>query len=302
MDNHPRTHLFVDDRFLGGARFLIHDIRITFFSAKRERWGAIRDQVEPQELNRRKRSKHFTGHVGEEQPAKESGQKDDDNLCHVARNQVIDELTDVGVNDAPLLHCRDNADIVVIREHHVSGIFGNIRARDPHGNANVCLLDGGSVVDTVAGHRHNFSIGLQCIDNANLVFRGDAREYIRLFDFNNQLLVVNFIQLGAGEHLMPWTKKTNALGNSPGCVRVVASDHQRTNAGFGGCQQGRFHFRPGRVDHADETGKDQVLFHILAVTFVGFVRYQAVSHTQNTQSSLCQFIISLGDGSACFFC
>ena len=81
----------------------------------------------------------------------------------------------------------DDAGVVVVGQHHVGGLLGHIGAGDAHGHADIGALDGGRVVDAVAGHGHHFVVGLQGIHDAHLVLGRDAGEDIRLLDLTFQV-------------------------------------------------------------------------------------------------------------------
>ena len=120
------------------------------------------------------------GHLGKEKFAKGSGDEDDQDFGHVAGDQVIDELADIGVDHPTLLHGRDNADVVIVGQHHIGGFLGHIRAGDAHRDANIGALDGGCIVDPVAGHGDHLAVGLQGIHDAHLVLRRNTGKDIGL--------------------------------------------------------------------------------------------------------------------------
>ncbi len=124
------------------------------------------------------------------------GQEDDHDLGHVGGEQEEDELADIVVDDAALLHGRDDAGIVVVRQHHVGAFFGDIGAGDAHGHADVGALDGRGVVHAVAGHGDHLSIGAQRFDDAHLVFRGDTGEHVACLHLALQLGVIQVVHFG----------------------------------------------------------------------------------------------------------
>jgi len=60
--------------------------------------------------------------------------------------------------------------------------------------------------------------------------------------------------------MAPFPQQANAFSNRARRVRIVSRDHDGTDAGARGSLQGRVHFWPGRVDHADKPNKHQVFF------------------------------------------
>ena len=71
-----------------------------------------------------------------------------DHLAHVGGDEVSDELLHVIVDRSALLHGRHDGGEVVVCQHHLRGRLGHGSA-GAHGNANLRLLQGRGVVDTV---------------------------------------------------------------------------------------------------------------------------------------------------------
>ena len=123
----------------------------------------VGDQVEPQKLHRHQRHLVEVEHRGAE---------DGENFSDVAGEQVVDGLLDVGVDAPALLHGGDDGGEVVVGEDHIGGSLGHVGAGNPHGAADVRHLEGGGVVDAVAGHGHHLSPGLPRLDDTHLVLGG----------------------------------------------------------------------------------------------------------------------------------
>ncbi|MPM78668.1 hypothetical protein SDC9_125679 [bioreactor metagenome] len=94
----------------------------------------------------------------------------------------MDGLFDVGVNAPPQLHGVDDGGKVIIRQDHIRGALGHVCARDAHGAADVGHLQGGRVVDAVAGHGDDLARLLPGLDDAHLVLGGHPRENGKLFN------------------------------------------------------------------------------------------------------------------------
>ena len=60
---------------------------------------------------------------------------------------------------------------VVVEQHEVGGLAGDVGARAAHGDADVGLVQGRAVVDAVAGHRHDVAAGVAGPGDAQLVLR-----------------------------------------------------------------------------------------------------------------------------------
>ena len=76
---------------------------------------------------------------------------------------------------AALAHRRDDGGEVVVGQDHVGRLLGDVGAGDAHRDADVGRLQRRRVVDAVAGHRDDVAVGLQRVDDAQLVLRRDAR-------------------------------------------------------------------------------------------------------------------------------
>ena len=82
------------------------------------------------------------------------------------------DRADVGVDVPAVLHRLDDGGEVVVGEDHAGGVLGHLGAGDAHGHADVGLLQGGGVVDPVAGHGHQGAPLLPGPDDADLMLRG----------------------------------------------------------------------------------------------------------------------------------
>mmetsp|Transcript_9814 Transcript_9814/g.26682 ORF Transcript_9814/g.26682 Transcript_9814/m.26682 type:complete len:384 (+) Transcript_9814:266-1417(+) len=148
-ESHVRAHHHVPEEDPGcyelvvaRARRLAHDVLVRRVEAKGGGWGAIGDEVDPEQLHR----DHAFGN------AEECSDEDGGHLPNVGGNEVADEGLHVGVDRTALLHGRDDGGKVVVGEHHVSGLLGHLRARNAHGDADGGLLESWCVVDAVACH------------------------------------------------------------------------------------------------------------------------------------------------------
>lgn len=88
---------------------------------------------------------------------------------------------------------------VIVRQHHVSGLFGNIRAGDTHRDPDVSGFQSRGVIRAIAGHRHRGAAALQRLHNAQFVFRIDSRINRNFPDSLSEPLIRLLLQLGAGD-------------------------------------------------------------------------------------------------------
>ena len=117
----------------------------------------------------------------------------------VRRQHEGEGLYQVVVDPAPLLDGRRVRGEVVVGEHDVRRLLGDVRARDTHGYPDVGLLEGRGVVCPVAGHSHDLVLRLQAPDQPELVLGGDPREDARARGFLPQLLIGEDCDAGTGQ-------------------------------------------------------------------------------------------------------
>jgi hypothetical protein len=126
-----------------GTRLAFHHVGVDRVGGEAERGQTVGDEIDPEQVNRQQRhgqtDEHADGHEQE--------------FPGVAGQQVLEGLADVVVNAAAFLDGGDDGGEVVIGDDHVRGLLGDFRARFSHGDADVGALDGGRVVDAIAGHR-----------------------------------------------------------------------------------------------------------------------------------------------------
>jgi hypothetical protein len=137
--------------------------------------------------------------------------------------------------------------------------IGHVGAGDPHGHADIRGLQGGRIVDAVAGHRHRVALTLQRLDDPELVLGVDARVDRYLPYCPAERLVGHALELRTRDRSSVGGNAEFA-GDDGRSLRVIARDHDRTDAGSPGAGDGRLGFRARRVDHADQPEEDEVMF------------------------------------------
>ena len=113
--------------------------------------------------------------VKAELPGEEHAKEHRHHLADVRRQQVAQELPDVGEDRAAFLDGGDDRREVVVGEHHVGRLFRHVGPGDAHRDADVGRLQRRRVVHAVAGHRHDRARAPQRVDDAQLVFGVHAR-------------------------------------------------------------------------------------------------------------------------------
>src|SRR5215217_670937 len=150
-----------------------HYVGLLGLEGQGEAEGDRGDQVDPEYLHGRYGQERLTrgGHREERH-----GEQDDQGLPQVRRKEERQGFADVVVDPAALLHGRRDRGEVVVGEDDVRRLLGDVGAGYPHRDSYVRLLEGGGVVDAVAGHRRDLAVLLQGAHEVYLVLGGDAGE------------------------------------------------------------------------------------------------------------------------------
>ena len=83
----------------------------------------------------------------------------------VRGDRVANEPANIVVDAPALADGRNHRGEVVVEEDHGAGLPRGIGAGDPHRHADVGPLQRRGIVDPIAGHRHQLTLGLQCLDD-----------------------------------------------------------------------------------------------------------------------------------------
>ena len=80
-------------------------------------------------------------------------------MCVSLQGQLVvpHPLTQLSLS-LTLFHPGDDGGEVVVQQDHVGRLLGDVRAGDPHGNADVRLLQGWGVVDSISCYRDDGSL------------------------------------------------------------------------------------------------------------------------------------------------
>ncbi len=224
-------------------------------------------------------------------PVEQNRQEDDHDLGNVTGDQVVDKLADIAVNDTTLLNSRNDGSVVVIGQDHIGSFFGNISTSDAHGNANISPLDGRSVIDTITGHCHHFTVVPQSVHDFHLVFRADTSIDIGDLDDLAHFFFSRIFNIGTGQYLVSRLQQTDIFGNRFRRVGIVTRDHDRTNTSILSFLESRLHLGSGGIDHTNQAHKNQVLFKIFSAQVSGHFGNWTVSNTQNAQGVAGHFVV-----------
>ena len=230
----------------------LHQVGLRLLHAQGQGGEAVGDQVDPQQVDRLQNDE-----------AEEGGQEDGEDLAHVGPQQELDGLAHVVVDPAALADGAHDGGEVVVGQDHVRHVLGHVGAGDAHAHADVGGLDGGGVVDAVAGHGGDAALLLPGVDDADLVLGLDPGVDAVVPDVPVQLLVAHLVELGAGDGLVVVLQDAQLPGDGHGGVPVVAGDHHRTDAGGLALGDGVLHLGADGVNHARQPQEDQVVLQSL---------------------------------------
>ena len=267
-----KTHSPGEDPRLGVPGLPLHQIRLTLFHPQRQRREAVGNEIDPQQMHRLQDGK-----------AQKRREENTQHLAQVGRQQELDGLADVVIDPPPFLHRRNDGGEVVVGQHHIRHVFRHVRTGDAHADADVRRLDGGCVVDAVAGHGGHEAARLPRIDDPYLMLRLHAGVNAVVPDGLPELLLRNPVQLGACQRLRSVLDDSQLFCNSHSRVLVVAGDHHRPDPGFPALRHSRRHLRPHRVDHAGHADKGQVLLQRLRGAILRQLRILPVRRRQHPQ-------------------
>jgi len=250
----------------------LHQVGLPLLHAQGQSGEAVGNQVDPQQVD---------GLQNDE--AQQGGDKDAEHLAHVGAQQELDGLADVVVDPAALLNGAHDGGEVVVGQHHVGHVLGHVGAGDAHAHADVGGLDGGGVVDAVAGHGGDAAPLLPGVDDAHLVLGLHPGVDAVVVDGLIQLLVADLVELSAGDGLVVVLQDAQLLGDGHGGVPVVAGDHHGADAGGLALGDGGLHLGADGVDHARQPQEGQVVLQGRRGLILGHLVIAALRGGQHTE-------------------
>ncbi len=158
----------------------LHDVGFLGLKGQGQRKGHCGHQVDPQQLRWRHRQQQLL-HPGcrIEQERKEDDRRHQDHRqTQVGWQDEDQRLDEVVVDAAAFLDGGGDGGEVVVGQHDIRRLLGDGGTGDAHGDADVALLERRRVVDPVARHGHDLVVGLQGLDESELVFGRDAGENV----------------------------------------------------------------------------------------------------------------------------
>ena len=242
----------VQDRTVDRSGRSLHDVLLVGLEGDDQPERDGRHHVDPEDLRRRDRR-------GE---AHEDGRHDDQPLGDVRRQHEQHRLLDVVVDGAALSHGRRDRREVVVGQYHGGRLLGDLGALDPHGDADVGLLESGRVVHPVARHRDDLLVRLDGLHQTELVLGARAREDVAVADSLLQRGLVRLLDLGPADRRRP-VADAQHLGDGRRGDLVVPGDHRDPDAAAVTLPDGLDGFLARRVEQPDQTEQHQVLRQVL---------------------------------------
>jgi hypothetical protein len=87
--------------------------------------------------------------------AKKCTQEYQAQCCRAGAELESEEILNVVEDALALFDCVKNGCKVVVCQNHICGFFRNIGTQPTHGDADICFLERGRVVHTIASHCHD---------------------------------------------------------------------------------------------------------------------------------------------------
>ena len=146
-------------------------------------------------------------------------------------------------------------------------------------------LSAGGVVHAIARHGHKVALGLQGLDDADLLRRVHAGIDLHLLYLGPQRGIVQCGQVGAGQHWGIGTAHdAQPVRNGARGGGVVARDHHRRDARADAVAHCGLGLGAGWVDEGDQAQQLEQVFHRVDVVGVGQAGVAAAGQGQHAQA------------------
>jgi len=177
------------------------------------------------------------------------------------RQGVTEGLVQVGLDASAQGDRLHQAAEVVVQQHQIGRLPRHGRPPLAHRHTDVGGLEGGGIVDAVAGHRHHLTGRLQGLHDLQLLLRQHPRKHRHAAQVG-PAGGMRGLQLRTGEHRS--RRQTRLLGDGTGRLRSVARDHHHPDASPAGQGDGGEHVVAQGIGQADQADRfEQVVVHCL---------------------------------------
>ncbi len=146
---------------------------------------------------------------------------------------------------------------VVVEEHEVRDLSADVAPSLAHGHPDIGTLEGGRIVDPVAGHGDDFAPVLESVDECQLVLGAHAGKHTHARDGLAELVGCKGVEVIAGEGMLGGNAEARRDGLC-GC-RVIAGDHEDPDACVVGSCDGVGDFCPWGVPEPGRPEPGQIL-------------------------------------------
>ena len=111
----------------------------------------------------------------------------------------LQELLDVLIQCPPPVHSANDAAEVVVDEHNVTCLLGDVSAAQSHRDTHVSCPERWRIVGPVARDRHDMAEGLKDLDQALLLHGFRAGKHLETRSQCTQLVIAHGLELFAGQ-------------------------------------------------------------------------------------------------------
>ena len=258
-------HLGVDHPVGEAAGRTLHDVVGGRVDAHRQRGAGVGEQVDPQDLGGQQRHGHVLARaVSPMSPAPitpkniVSTSPAFDDSRYRRKERMLAKIA------APLADRDHDRGEVVVGQDHVGRFLADVGPGHAHGDADVGRPEGGGVVHPVARHGHDVAVGLQGVDEAQLVLGRHAGVHGRRARQVPQALVVEALEVGPERARgSPRAPDAEVGGDAGGGARVVARDHHGPDPRVVRLADRHAGLVAGRVDDADDAEVDELALELL---------------------------------------
>ena len=155
-----------------------------------------------------------------------------------------------------------------------------------HRNADVGSFQCGCVIHAVSGHRHDGAIGFPCLDDAQFVLGRDSRIDSDVRCARPHFIVTHSVQFCAAHCGVVGLGDAKFAGDGECRVRMIAGDHDHTNAGIAASRDRLLGFRSWRIVHSGKSDKDKIALKIFGdFVHFGALRQIAIRRAKHSQGS-----------------
>ena len=231
-------------------RWAVEQVAARGLGPERDCREGVGAEIEGEDLQDTERERELAAGEGPDEERRELGD--------VVGQVVGQEPADVDKGRPSLLDPGDDAGEGVVEEHQVRRLTGDVGPRASHGDADVGLVQGGGVVDSVAGHRDDVTSRTQGPRDAEFVLgRDPGDDQTVVVEEGGQDALVGG-EVGTGQHRRVGPAQPYLVGDGRGRRRMVTGHHRHADAGPPAAREGLGDVVARRVLQGDQTQQVQI--------------------------------------------